>query len=45
MLGWKDFKAETERIFGLSFEQKQEQFFALTKSEGEGDAAFVLRVE
>ena len=36
---------EVERVFGLSTEQKMDQFLALKYETDETDHAFVLRVE
>ena len=45
MDSWFSFTRETEAVFGLTEEQLEDEFFALTPQPGETSAAFVLRVE
>ena len=42
---WDTFMMELERIFGLSTEQKMDQFFALKHKVDKTDYVFVLHVE
>jgi hypothetical protein len=42
---WARFVKEVEEIFGVTTDQLEEQFFALTPSPQETSPSFVLRVE